>query len=95
MFDTKEKLEMYFKKHGIEYKWVRHDKYGFSRWLIFQAHNAVCEIEWFTNYSTIVVDGVAHYWFDRIDDSNTYPMEGDWLEFKLGKEEHGLHIRVK
>lgn len=95
MFDKQEKLVEFFEKHGIECKWTNHDKYGFSRHLIFTAKDAVCEIEWYTNYSTIILDGVAHYWFDKIDDSNTYPCEGDWLEFKLGNEEHGLHVRVK
>lgn len=95
MFDKREKLEEYFKKRGIDCKWIKEDEYGFSRHLIFQAKDTVCEIEWYTNYSTVIVDGVAHYWFDRIDDSNCYPMEGDWLEFKFGKEEHGLHIRIR
>lgn len=95
MFDAKEKLETYLKAHGLDYKWIKQDKYGFSRNLVFTAHDTVCEIEWFTNYSTIIIDGVAHYWFDRLDDSNTYPMAGEWLEFKLGQENHGLHLRIR
>ena len=95
MFDKKEKLEEYFKSRGIEYRWVKHDKYGFSRHMLFQAYDTVCEIEWFCNYSTIMVDGVAHYWFTMIDDSNCYPRPGEWLEFKIRNEEHGLHVRIK
>lgn len=94
MFDKPEKLEEYFKSRGIDCKWIKHDIYGFSRHLIFQALDTVCEIEWYCNYSTIVVDGVANYWFNKIDDSNCYPKEGKWLEFKLGKEKGGLFIRV-
>lgn len=95
MFSDKNDLENYFKSRGIDCRWVRHDKYGFSRHLQFVAKDTVCEIEWYYNYSTVIVDGVAHYWFDKINDENTYPHEGEWLEFIFGQEEHGLHIRVK
>lgn len=95
MFDKPDKLEKYFKSRGIDCKWIKPNEYSFSRHLIFQAHDTVCEIAWYCNYSTIMVDGVAHYWFNKIDDSNTYPCVGEWLEFKFGNEEHGLHVRVK
>ena len=95
MFDKQEKLEEYFKKRGIDCKWVNHDECGFSRHFIFTAKDTVCEIEWFTNYSTIIMDGVAHYWFNKIDDSNVYPHEGYWLEFNFGNEEHWLHVRIR
>ena len=95
MFKDKDALFEYFRSRGIDCKWVKHDENGFSRHLIFQALDTVCEIEWYTNYSTLIIDGVANYWFNKIDDSNVYPREGEWLEFKFGREEHGLHVRVK
>ena len=95
MFDTQEKLETYLKNHGIVGAWVDHDENGFSRKFKFEVCGTKATIIWFTNYSTIRIAGIADHWFDRIDDANTYPVMGEWLNFKLGENDTGLHLKIK
>ena len=95
MFDTKEKLENYLRKHGIVGAWINPDEFGFSRKFQFELFGTKVLIDWYTNYSTIRIGGIADYWFDRIDDINTYPVVGDWLVFKLGEKDKGLHLKIK
>jgi hypothetical protein len=51
------------------------------------------QIEWYANYSTIMI-GNVHFWFDNILLHSGYPRQGEWIEFSF-RGEHPLHIKVK
>ena len=83
-----EKLE----KVGIKGEWINPDEYGFSRTFQFELDRQVIQIEWYCNYSTLII-GNAHFWFDRISTYSGYPHMGEWIEF-IFRNEHPVHLRV-
>ena len=89
---SKEELVEKLAKVGINGEWIDEDKYGFSRLFQFELNGQHIQIEWYCNYSTIMI-GNAHFWFDRITYSG-YPMQGKWIEFSF-RNEHPLHLKVK
>ena len=90
---SKEELVEKLAKVGINGKWIEPDKYGFSRTFQFELNGQTIKIEWFCNYSTLMI-GNAHFWFDRISTYSGYPMQGVWIEFSFGNEKP-LHLKVK
>ena len=90
---SKEELVEKLAKVGINGEWIDEDKYGFSRLFQFELNGQHIQIEWYCNYSTIMI-GNAHFWFDRISTYSGYPMQGKWIEFSF-KNEHPLHLKVK
>ena len=90
---SKEELVEKLTKVGINGEWINPDKYGFSRTFQFELNGQIIKIEWFCNYSTLMI-GNAHFWFDRISTYSGYPMQGKWIEFSFGNE-HPLHLKVK
>ena len=90
---SREELEEKLKKVGIYGEWVRPDEYGFSRIFQFDLNGQTIEIEWYCNYSTLMI-GNAHFWFDKISTYSGYPHHGEWIEFSL-RCEHPIHLKVK
>lgn len=90
---TQEELVNRLEIVGIKGRWINPDKYGFSRIYEFVINEQIIQIEWYVNYSTIMI-GNAHFWFDSILLNSAYPMQGEWIEFSF-KGEHPLHIKVK
>ena len=64
--DTKEKLEEALSKVGIAGEWINPDEYGFSRLYKFNACGTEVIIEWYCNYSEIII-GSARMWFTHIN----------------------------
>ena len=89
----KDKLEELLESVGIKGEWINPDKYGFSRTFQFELCGQVIQIEWFCNYSTLII-GNAHFWFDRISTYSGYPHRGEWIEFSFGNE-NPIHLKVK
>ena len=90
---SREELEEKLKKVGIYGEWVRPDEYGFSRIFQFDLNGQTIEIEWYCNYSTLMI-GNAHFWFDKISTYSGYPHHGEWIEFSF-RCEHAIHLKVK
>ena len=90
---SKEELVEKLAKVGINGEWINPDKYGFSRIFQFELNGQIIKIEWFCNYSTLII-GNAEFWFDRISTYSGYPMRGEWIEFSY-RNEHPLHLKVK
>ena len=90
---SKEELVKKLTEVGINGEWINSDKYGFSRTFQFELNGQIIKIEWFCNYSTLII-GNAHFWFDRISTYSGYPMQGVWIEFSFGNEQP-LHLKVK
>lgn len=90
---TQEELVNRLEKVGIKGQWINSDKYGFSRIYEFAINEQIIQIEWYANYSTVMI-GNAHFWFDNILLHSSYPMQGEWIEFSF-RGEHPLHIKVK
>ena len=90
---SKEELVEKLAKVGINGEWVEPDKYGFSRIFQFELNGQTIKIEWFCNYSTLII-GNAEFWFERISTYSGYPAQGKWIEFSFGNE-HPLHLKVK
>ena len=90
---SKEGLVEKLAKVGINGEWIDEDKYRCSRLFQFELNGQHIQIEWYCNYSTIMIDN-AHFWFDRISTYSGYPMQGKWIEFSF-KNEHPLHLKVK
>ena len=90
---SKEELVEKLTKVGINGEWINPDKFGFSRIFQFELNGQIIKIEWFCNYSTLMI-GNAHFWFDRISTYSGYPMQGVWIEFSFGNEKP-LHLKVK
>lgn len=90
---SKEELEKKLSSVGIFGEWVDKDKYGFSRVFQFTLGDQIIKIEWYCNYSTLMI-GNAHFWFDRISISNKYPYRGEWIEFSF-RGEHPVYLKVK
>ena len=90
---SREELEEKLKKVEIYGKWVRPDEYGFSRIFQFDLNGQTIEIEWYCNYSTLMI-GNAHFWFDKISTYSGYPHHGEWIEFSF-RCEHPIHLKVK
>ena len=90
---SKEELVEKLAKVGINGEWINPDKYGFSRIFQFELNGQTIKIEWFCNYSTLII-GNAEFWFDRISTYSGYPMQGEWIEFSY-RNEHPLHLKVK
>lgn len=89
---TKEELVEKFEKVGIKGEWVNQDKYGFSRIYQFSLDNQIIQIEWYCNYSTLII-GNIRFWFDNIRTNSSYPENGKWIEFSF-RGEHPIHIKV-
>lgn len=90
---SKEELEKKLSSVGIFGEWVDKDKYGFSRVFQFTIEDQIIKIEWYCNYSTLMI-GNAHFCFDRISTSNKYPHRGEWIEFSF-REEHPVYLKVR
>lgn len=88
----KEELVKKLEKVGIRGEWIKPDEYGFSRYYQFRLGEQPIEIEWYSNYSTLMI-GNAHFWFDSISTSSGYPRAGKWIEFSF-KGEHPVHLKV-
>lgn len=91
--ETKEKLETVLKKYGIEGEWINEDDYGFSRNYNFVLNNITYVIEWYCNYSTIMVGNVEFY-FDSIIYSS-HCKSGNWIEFTFRGQKHGLMLNTE
>lgn len=91
--DTKAKLEETLAKVGIVGEWINPDEYGFSREYKFNACGTEVIIEWYSNYSEIII-GSARMWFTHIRICSGYPMAGEWIEFKFN-DQLPLHLKVK
>ena len=91
--ETQEKLEQALAKYGIKGEWINEDEYGFSRNYKFVLNNIEYFIEWYCNYSSIMV-GNAEFYFDSIVYSG-HCKQGNWLEFKFRGQEHGLMLNVE
>ena len=89
----KNKLEELLESVGIKGEWIKPDEYGFSRTFQFELNGQVIQIEWFCNYSTLII-GNARFWFDRISTCSSYPHSGEWIEFSF-RNEHPIHLKVK
>lgn len=91
--ETQEKLEQALAKYGIKGEWINEDEYGFSRNYKFVLNNIEYLIEWYCNYSSIMV-GNAEFYFDSIVYSG-HCKSGNWLEFKFRDQEHGLMLNAE
>lgn len=89
----KNKLEELLESVGIKGEWIKPDEYGFSRTFQFELNGQVIQIEWFCNYSTLII-GNARFWFDRISTCSSYPHSGEWIEFSF-RNGHPIHLKVK
>ena len=89
---TQEDLDIKLRGVGINGKWVEEDEYGFSRLFEFELNGQTIQIEWYWNYSTLMI-GNAHFWFDSISTYSGYPRQGKWIEFSF-RNEHPLHLKV-
>lgn len=79
---TQEELVKKLEKVGIKGEWVKPDEYGFSRLFQFAVDEQIIKIEWYCNYSILMV-GNAHSFFDSIDTNSHYPHSGHWIEFSF------------
>lgn len=92
---SKEELEKTLAKVGVTGEWVEPDEYGFSRTFRFKALDQIIDIEWYCNYSTLII-GNAESWFTEIGTYSGYPRDGKWIEFKMGvKDTNPVHLRIK
>lgn len=89
---SKEELEEKLTSVGISGEWVDEDEHGFSRVFQFTLEDQIVKIEWYCNYSTLMI-GNAHFWFDRISTYSGYPHTGEWIEFSF-RGEHPVHLKV-
>ena len=89
---SKEELVEKLAKVGIDGEWINQDEYGFSRIFQFELNGQTLEIEWYCNYSTLMI-GNAHFWFDNISTYSGYPRHGEWIEFSF-RGEHLVHLKV-
>lgn len=90
---TKEQLQEKLESVGIKGEWVDKDEHGFSRTFRFEIDGQEFQIEWYCNYSTLIIGNVLHFWFDNINLSSGYPHYGKWIEFTF-RGEHALHLKV-
>lgn len=74
----KEELVEKLEKVGIKGEWINPDEYGFSRTFQFELDGQVIQIEWYCNYSTLMI-GNAHFWFDRILAMKGEDMKHEWM----------------
>ena len=89
---SKEELVEKLDKVGINGEWINPDEYGFSRIFQFELNGQMLEIEWYCNYSTLMI-GNAHFWFDNIRTYSGYTRRGEWIEFSF-RGEHPVHLKV-
>ena len=89
---SKEELVEKLAKVGIDGEWINPDEYGFSRIFQFELNGQTLEIEWYCNYSTLMI-GNAHFWFDNISTYSRYPRHGEWIEFSF-RGEHPVRLKV-
>lgn len=89
---SKEELVEKLAKVGIDGEWINPDEYGFSRIFQFELNGQTLEIEWYCNYSKLMI-GNAHFWFDNISTNSGYPMYEEWIEFSF-RDEHPVHLKV-
>ena len=89
---SQEELVEKLVKVGINGEWIDADEYGFSRLFQFELNEQLIQVEWYWNYSTIMI-GNAHFWFDRISAYSGYTRNGKWIEFSF-RNEHPLHLKI-
>ena len=89
---TKEELVEKLEKSGLKGEWVNQDKWGFSRIYQFNLGDQIVQIEWYCNYSTLIM-GNIRFWFDNIKIISSYPESGEWIEFSF-RGEHPIHMKV-
>ena len=87
-----EELTKVLNKVAINGEWIKPDNVGFSRLYQFELDGQIIQIEWYCNYSTLMI-GNAHFWFNKISTYSGYPCAGKWIEFSFG-EEHPVHLKV-
>lgn len=92
LLDTQEKLQTMLDKCHIQYEKVKFDDVGFSRTYKCKAFETEFVIEWYTNYSTLMI-GDFHIWFNNLSDYSGYPYHGTWVEF--GGMGSKIHLRVE
>ena len=90
--DTLEKLTEMLDKCNIQYERIKIDEVGFSRTFKCKSYESEFIIEWYKNYSTLMI-GDIHIWFNDISSYSGYPMHGTWVEF--GGMDSKIHIRVR
>ena len=90
---TKEAMVEKLEKVGIKGEWINADEYGFSRLFQFEVDKQTIQIEWYCNYSTLII-GNFHFWFDHISTYSGYPHSGEWIEFAF-RSDKPIHLRVK
>ena len=90
---SKEELVEKLSEVGINGEWIDEDEYRFSRLFQFELNGHPIQIEWYCNYSTIMI-GNVHFWFDRISTYSGYPIKGKWIEFSF-RNEHPLHLKIE
>lgn len=89
---SKEELVEKLEKVGIKGEWINFDKYDFSRTYQFELDGQVIQIEWYCNYSNLMI-GNVHFFFDRIITYTGYPHPGEWIGFSYRGGEP-LYLRV-
>lgn len=89
---TKEELVKKLEKVELKGEWINQDQYGLSRIYQFDLDNQIIQIEWYCNYSTLII-GNVRFWFDNIRINSSYPEKGNWIEFSF-RDEHPIHIKV-
>ena len=89
---SQEDLVKKLEKVGIKGEWVESYEYGFSRVFKCELDGQTMQIEWYCNYSTLMI-GNAHFWFDNISTYSGYPRHGEWIEFSF-RGEHPVHLKV-
>lgn len=92
--DTQRKLVEALDRCGIEYEQIDFDEYGFSRTYKCHVLETGFIIEWFCNFSTIII-GNLEFWIDEIRTYSGYPKHGEWIEFSRQGKLIGVHLRVK
>mgnify|MGYP003535394298 CR=1 FL=1 len=80
----KEELVEKLSEVGINGEWINKDEYGFSRLFQFELNGQPIQIEWYCNYSTIMIGNSTY---------SGYPRQGKWIEFSF-RNEHPLHLMI-
>ena len=94
MNQTIEQIIAFLKGIGIKAELTNIDQYGFSRTIQFKVDNTDCEIIWFKNESTLMINHIVSFPFKSISKDDTYPNQGTWIEFKYDNEWASLRIKI-
>ena len=89
---TREELSEKLEEVGIRGEWIMPDKHGFCRVFEFKIGEQLIKIDWYCNYSTLMI-GNVYFLFDSISTYSNYPHQGKWIDFSF-RNEHPLHLKV-